>query len=230
MNRKKIVLKLTATVAGLIGVALLTATIYPMISYKVKSKQKFTKLLDPLAKNLEETERITGKDYTKLSSWFEGERKIDYSIPRVADYTLSISKLGIKEAHVRVGGEDLSQSLVHYPGTALPGKSGNSVVFGHSTLPSFYDPKDYISIFSTLPTLEMDDEININYDGVKYNYKIEEMIEVDPSDIQILQQNRADSFVTLITCTPPGDPRKPRRLVVRARVVPLKEANANTIY
>lgn len=208
---------------------ILTATVYPLASYKIKSQQRFTKLLDPLARNLEETEKVTGKDYTKLSNWFDsGEPQIDYSVPKVADYTLSIPKLGIDKAHVRVGGEDLSKFLVHYPGTALPGKPGNSVVFGHSTLPSFYDPKDYISIFSTLPTLDMGDEIDVDYDGVEYSYRIEEMLEVEPSDIQILQQDKSDSFITLITCTPPGDPRKPRRLVVRGKIVTPSEANANT--
>ncbi len=225
---KKVLLKIAASIIGLAGIAVITATIYPMISYQIKSQQRFTKLLDPLAANLEESERLTGKDYTKLSNWFENERKIDYSIPKVADYTISIPKLRINQAHVRIGGEDLAKSLVQYPGTALPGKPGNTVIFGHSTLPSFYDPKDYISIFSTLPSLDMGDEIEIDYDGVVYRFSIEEMIEVEPSDIQILQQNKADSFITLITCTPPGDPRKPRRLVVRARIDPMHEANANT--
>ena len=47
------------------------------------------------------------------------------------------------------------------------------------------------------------------------------MFEVYPTDIQVLQQDNSDSFLTLVTCVPPGDPRKPRRLIVRARIVPL---------
>ena len=39
--------------------------------------------------------------------------------------------------------------------------------------------------------------------------------------ILVNSQNVSDSFLSLITCTPPGDPRKPRRLIVRARIVPL---------
>jgi len=41
-----------------------------------------------------------------------------------------------------------------------------------------------------------------------------------------LEQNLSDSFLTLVTCTPPGDPTRPKRLVVKARIVPPEEANA----
>ena len=134
-------------------------------------------------------------------------------------YTVTIPKLKIENAVVAIGGEDLSKNLVQYPGTALPGKNGNAVIFGHSILPIFYNPKNYMSIFSTLPTLKEGDEIFISFDGVTYKYQVEELFEIFPTDIQILEQNPSDSFLTLVTCVPPGDPRNPKRLIVRARVV-----------
>jgi len=122
---------------------------------------------------------------------------------------------------VAIGGDDLSHNLVQYPGTALPGKNGNTVIFGHSILPIFYNPQDYLAIFSTLPTLKIGDEIFVSYDSVSYVYRIEQMFEVLPTDIQVLEQDSSDSFLSLVTCVPPGDPRDPRRLIVRARIVPL---------
>ena len=62
--------------------------------------------------------------------------------------------------------------------------------------------------------------IYVSYDGVSYTYQVETMFEVLPTDIQVLDQDSTDSFLTLVTCVPPGDPAKPKRLVVRARVVP----------
>ena len=76
-----------------------------------------------------------------------------------------------------------------------------------------------MAIFSTLPTLKEGDDIFIDYDSVSYEFKVEEIFEIYPTDIQILEQNSTDSFITLITCVPPGDPRNPKRLIVRARVV-----------
>ncbi len=75
-----------------------------------------------------------------------------------------------------------------------------------------------MAIFSTLPTLKNGDDIFVEYDGVSYKFKVEEIFEIYPTDIQILEQNNSDSFLTLVTCTPPGDPRNPKRLIVRARV------------
>ena len=60
----------------------------------------------------------------------------------------------------------------------------------------------------------------MDYDGVSYKYRVESMFEVRPTDIQVLQQDNSDSFLTLVTCVPPGDPRKAKRLIVRARVIP----------
>ena len=92
-------------------------------------------------------------DYTQASTWFPGgATKQDFTTSKVDYYTISVPKLKIDSASVAIGGEDLNKSLIQYPGTALPGKRGNSVIFGHSILPIFYNPKNYISIFSLLPT------------------------------------------------------------------------------
>jgi len=120
----------------------------------------------------------------------------------------------------RSAGNDLAKSLVQYPGTSLPGKRGNTVIFGHSILPIFNNPKDYMAIFSKLPTLVKGDEIEVNYDSINFKYRVEALFEVRPTDIQVLEQDDSDSFLSLITCVPPGDPRKPKRLIVRARIVP----------
>ncbi|HJX45788.1 MAG TPA: sortase, partial [Patescibacteria group bacterium] len=141
---------------------------------------------------------------------------------------ISIPKLKIKNATVAIGGEDLSKSLIQYPGTALPGRDGNAVIFGHSILPRFYNPKDYIAIFSTLTDLAKGDEIEVNYDGVNFLYRVVDMFEVLPTDIQVLEQDVSDSYLTLVTCTPPGDPRDPKRLIVRAKVVPPDISYENT--
>ena len=224
--KKKRLFQVVAVLFGLIGVLILGATLYPLVSYELISREKFPSLISPMA---EDRSDMAQYDYTKASNWFiGGEKQADYSPPKVAYYNLTIPALRIEDATVTIGGEDLSESLIQYPGTALPGKRGNSVIFGHSILPSFYDPTDYIAIFSKLPTLEKGDEIFITYDGLDFTYVVEDMFEVLPTDIQVLEQNSSDSFVTLVTCTPPGHPQKPKRLIVRARVVPPEQANVNT--
>lgn len=218
--KKGLILKISAIVSGVSGLVILLGVLSPILFYKGSPIKESSKIVSPLP----EKEKVQGEegelDYTKASNWFiGGAEKEEFKSQNISFYTLSIPKLKIENSSVGIGGEDLAKSLIQYPGTALPGKRGNSVIFGHSILPIFFNPKDYISIFSTLPTLKKGDEININYDGVSFKYRVEEMFEVVPSDIEVLEQDASDSFLTLVTCVPPGDPRKPRRLIVRARII-----------
>lgn len=212
--------RFSALVTAISGLVILFGSVWPIIDYRLKNRGN-TALLIPL------TEYTNGKnkgeilDFTKASNWFPtASENNNFKSSKISFYNLSIPKLRIENATVAIGGEDLSKSLIQYPGTALPGKNGNSVIFGHSILPIFYDPKNYMAIFSTIPTLKKGDEIEVKYDGVTYKYIVEEKFEVLPTDIQVLQQDSSDSFLTLVTCVPPGDPRKPKRLIVRARIVP----------
>lgn len=220
LRNKKVLLRLVAFVSGMTGFAILVAIAYSFFSYRIISREKFPTLLDPVVGQAQSAGNEVF-DYTKASNWFANSDKNSFSESKVAYYNLSIPALRVENAIVALGGEDLSQHLIQYPGTALPGKRGNAVIFGHSTLPSFFDPTKYLTIFSTLPTINKGDSVLVYYDGVEYAYQVETMFEVSPTDLAIFEQNVSDSFLTLVTCTPPGDPRKPRRLIVRARLMPI---------
>lgn len=228
MNQKTI-LRIAAAVSAISGIVILIGVIYPIISYDAIYGKNFSELASPLSENPVTQTAVQGvttnnqstNDFTRASNWFVGGAKSsDFNSSKVEHFTISIPALKIDHATVTIGGEDLNESLIQYPGTALPGRPGNTAIFGHSILPIFYNPKNYISIFSLLPTLKKGDEIYIDYDGVSYTYKVETMFEVMPTDIQVLDQDYSDSFVTLVTCVPPGHPNDPKRLIVRARVIP----------
>lgn len=222
--KKSVLLKISAVVSAISGIVILAGVLVPILFYQPSPIRGSPEIVSPLAEESSQSGEI---DYTKASNWFVGGvEKEEFRAETISYYTLSVPKLKIENATVAIGGEDLDKSLIQYPGTALPGKKGNAVIFGHSILPIFFNPENYLSIFSTLPTLKKGDEINVSYDGVSYKYRVENMFEVAPTDIEVLGQNESDSFLTLVTCVPPGDPRKPRRLIVRARIIPLEEANA----
>ena len=223
---QKTILRVSAIVSGISGLIILIGVLYPIVSYDSKFSSNYDSLITPITEKNPAT--IEEVDYTRASNWFVGgAAKEAFVASKVEYYTISIPKLKIEDATVAIGGDDLSEHIIQYPGTALPGKRGNAALFGHSILPIFYNPKDYLAIFSTLPTLNEGDDINISYDGVSFKYKVESMFEVLPTDIQVLEQDSSDSFLTLVTCVPPGDPRKPKRLIVRARIIPY-EATATT--
>lgn len=226
---QKTILRIAAAVSGISGIIILVGVIYPIVSFDSTYGKNFSQLVSPLNENSVTQNNVQGastdtsssSDFTRASNWFVGGAKpSDFTASKVKYFNISVPRLKINNATVAIGGEDLDKSLIQYPGTALPGKNGNTVIFGHSILPIFYNPKNYISIFSLLPTLTKGDEIDVDYDGVSYVYKVETMFEVLPTDIQVLDQDYSDSFLTLVTCVPPGDPSNPKRLIVRARVVP----------
>jgi sortase A len=223
-----------------LGIATFTTVAYPLISYQFTFAPGFQKssLVSPLtpaaiattdlvsnpvkkAKAAETPTFVdevvnTSFDYTDATSWFAGTNK-SKEASTYAIYTLSIPKLGIDRAVVRSDHTDLKQSLIHYAGTAFPGNLGNAVIFGHSVLPQFFNPQNYLTIFSTLHKLKPGDTMEVAADGATFTYKISEMYETAPDDLSPLAQAYNGRYMTLITCTPPGTYL--RRLIIKAYVL-----------
>lgn len=219
-----------------VGTTALTTVIYPMLYYQSRLAPRLVtstenvgavsisdnpSLINPSVVLASEPQFVreminTTLDYTDSNTWFDDARVSSKPIEEIS-YQFSIPRLGINNATVVTSHSDLKKSLIHYPGTALPGNLGNSVIFGHSVLPQFFSPTNYLSIFSTLHTLEIGDEIEINHDNVYYRYQIADMYEVTPDNLAPLAQTFDRHYLTVITCTPPGTYL--RRLVIRAELI-----------
>ena len=202
------VTKLLPLVLIFMGLSLVSFVVVPIASYQFLMAPRFSSPLTPLPKEQSSPPTVLAEenltDYTQITNWFPTAPRLPSRPTRVTHYRLSIPKLKIEDVIVQIGGEDLKKALIHYEGTAFPGQFGNAVIFGHSVLPQFFNPENYLTIFSTLPTLAMGDEVMVDFDGVHYRYLVEEMVEVDPKDISILEQHYDDSCLTLVTCVPPG--------------------------
>ncbi|MBN1169361.1 class E sortase [Candidatus Woesebacteria bacterium] len=222
MISKKIT-KICAGISFISGIIILLSVVYPIALYEAKSKREYPNLVSPLSKTSRIMENsynlFEESDYTKASNWFP--TKDEFSEAGIVSYRITIPRLGIEDALVSIGGEDLADSLIQYPGTSVPGEKGNSVIFGHSILPIFYEPDNYLAIFSTLDKLVDGDDIYVYYDEIIYRYQVVDKFEVRPIQVEVLRQDEDSSYLSLITCTPPGHPSKPKRLVVRAKIIPV---------
>ncbi len=214
------------------GTMLLFWSFYPIVSFSIYSKLFLKNNINApvsdqnMASSLKEANSVLGsfnifsnnlRDYTQASIWFPASPQLNQlSQLTVKEYTLSVPKLNIKNAKVVVGGEDLTKSLVHYLPQSLPGEYGNVAIFGHSTLPQLYNPKDYKTIFTYLSSLEKGDKIFVNIGEFEYQYEVTTLFIVKPKDISVLEQKKDDSYLTLITCEPPGTWLE--RLVVTAKL------------
>lgn len=221
-------LRLLGLLLVTVGILFSGAIFFPVIAESISSS-KYIEISSPIPKATivasstvqsiisQGINSVTGFDSTNAKNWFPNARE-GKPTASITSYTLSIPKLGIKEAKVSTSDYDLSKQLVNWGGTAVPGNEGNAVILGHSTIPWLFDPKDYKTIFATLHTLENGDTIIATVNGVIYTYKIFEMTVVDPSNTgAILGQNYDNSYITLVTCTPPGTTWK--RLLVKAMLV-----------
>lgn len=110
----------------------------------------------------------------------------------------------------------LENGVAHMAKTALPGESGNAVIFGHS---SYYKlkPGSYKTIFARLNRLSNGDQIQISSSDKTYIYSISEIKKIQPENTEVVEQNAQEHKLTLITCWPPTSTSQ--RLVVVADLV-----------
>ncbi len=137
--------------------------------------------------------------------------RIDQNIPivRVSSQHLIDRNWNALELEMQ---DALKDGVVHYPGTSLPGQSGNVVITGHSSYFP-WDPGRYKDVFALLHDVVEGDKIVVYYEQDKYVYEVNEIEIVLPEDIDVLKQTPSDKL-TLITCTPVGTNLK--RLIVSA--------------
>ncbi len=198
-----------------LGSVLLGVVTFPIIgswiSFQIKN---MTALVDPSATTHLSNRRdpvfinvlgFATTDYSLPANWFPsaqyGEKTED---TQVKYFSLSVPDVNILDIAVEVNGSDLKKNAIHYPGTSLPGKYGNTVIFGHSALPQFYKKDDPLTIFNPLVKSKVGQKIVVNFDGASYTYVIKKIQEVTPDKVEVLGQAFDRHTITLITCTPLG--------------------------
>lgn len=224
-------LRVASATLLVIGVLLAVYVFFPLISWQIYFRPVFASqnITEPIPKPIvvnsslienliiQAKNTINGLDYTNAENWFPGLgiSKLDKKgVPKVSSYTLSIPKIQIENALVSTVDNNVGVHLVNYQGTSIPGDLGNAVIFGHSTLPQLFNPKDYKTIFANAYKLKTGDKITAFVNDVSYLYKIYSITVVDPSDTSLFSQSFDNSYITLVTCTPPGTVWK--RLVIKA--------------
>ena len=110
----------------------------------------------------------------------------------------------------------LERGVVRLGNTANPGTKGNIVIGGHSSN-NVFNPGKYKYVFVNLRRLDVGDVLYLNYQGVRYTYKVTLAKKiVTPTDTSVLNQTEVPT-VTLFTCDPPGT--NINRLIVQAEQI-----------
>lgn len=122
----------------------------------------------------------------------------------------------------------MNNGVAHYRiagASAYPGEIGNFIVTGHSA-GDVYSSNPYKYIFSGLERLEEGDLIYMNYNSIRYTYRVTGKKVIEPTDVDALIINTNKPMITLVTCTPLGTSRY-RLLVFGDQISPDYEGSEN---
>ena len=115
----------------------------------------------------------------------------------------------------------MNNGVAHYRiagASAYPGEVGNFVITGHSA-GDIYSSNPYKYIFSGLERLEDGDLMYVNYNSVRYTYRVIKKQVVEPTNVASLVIETDKPLITLVTCTPLGTSRY-RLLVIGEQISP----------
>jgi sortase A len=141
------------------------------------------------------------------------------------DMSVTIESVGIKNIKISSNVESSNESVynqylkngvAHFKGTPLPGDGGNSFIYGHSAVESFFSRHRDLpeTIFSRLNDIDIGQKVVVNREDKVLEYIVRNKKIVDPDDFTILQPLHNKETVTLMTCWPLGIGTK--RLIVVA--------------
>lgn len=200
-----------------IGIFLLIQVTLPILSFQIwEIGQKINNesLISPnssITGNVLGISVQTQDNFPAFFSSLNRETKASYQ-----EFSITVPKLKIERAKVEVDSNDLSNNLVHLPGSALPGEKGNIFISGHSALSRVFNFKQ--ALFANLTDLKKGDQIMIEAGGAKFKYEVAGFKVVDPKDLSVINAPESQGrYISLMTCVPPGLNFK--RLVVLGKMI-----------
>ncbi|WP_238191379.1 class D sortase [Paenibacillus sp. L3-i20] len=105
--------------------------------------------------------------------------------------------------------KNLKYAAAHLKETAAIGEVGNSAIAAHRM-------RAKGRLFNRLNEIKVNDKIIIETSGKTFTYTVNKISIVEPTDVSVLNYNKTDKRLTLITCDPVVDPT--HRLIVHAEM------------
>lgn len=177
-------------------------------------------------KMLDEAKAFNEKIAKEGIQWImDDELKAEYKSILNIDGSGNMGYISIPKINVNlplyhgVSEEVLLTSIGHIEGTSFPvgGKRSHSVLSGHRGLPSS-------KLFTDLDQLREGDRWTVSILNETFTYEVDQIKVVKPDDLQFLQLEDDQDYMTLVTCTPYGI--NTDRLLVRGHRVENNDGDA----
>jgi len=137
-----------------------------------------------------------------LPKWEEfPPTRLEIPAIKMKTQVVAVKDMGIFE-------QELSQIPSYFPHSAFPGEVGNVCIAGHRGGSAGY--------FRHLEDLEAGDTIFLHAPGISYNYTVEKVFVVEPTEVQVVGPLDYPGM-TLVTCKRVGNNYSAKRTIVRAK-------------
>lgn len=185
-------------------------------------------------------DKVTGKKFEAQSTSKPTEtfgsllgnpdKNLNILVPKDPNFSIIVEKIGadavvvpnVDASNKTVYTDALKRGVAHALGTALPGASGVSYLFAHSTDTLFNVPR-YNAIFYLLWDMKPQDKIVVFFNGKRYDYLVTETKVTEASDVSYFTLQTTEQILVLQTCYPPGTTWK--RFLVIAKPVASTQIN-----
>ena len=204
----------------------LSVMLYPIISDYWNSFHQTRAIAnyDAVVEKLDETDYEAlfaeaeqyNEQLRRLSAPFSESERLSGAYNNVLDVAgngiigyISINKIGVELPIYHGTSESvLNVAAGHLEGSSLPigGESRHSVVSAHRGLPS-------AKLFTDLDRLEVTDTFTITILNQVLTYEVDQILIVEPTQMEALNVTQGKDYCTLLTCTPYGI--NSHRLLVR---------------
>lgn len=215
---------------ALVGIGIM---FYPSVSnffYKLTANnviENYSKEFADASEDQREKMLLEAKNYNekdliyKIEDAFENDKPLeDDQYDKILNYNndgvmafIEIPKINVRLPIYHGTSDDvLNKGVGHLKGTSLPvgGESTHAVLAAHRGLPS-------AKLFTDLNLIEKEDYFYINVAGKLITYQVDKISIIEPQEIDVLQIEKDQDYITLVTCTPYAI--NSHRLLVRGKRV-----------
>ena len=186
-----------------IGIAILGFYLIYNKSIDARNNEDVNKYIEETSIVNEQPEEIVKTDQS------ENTTKENYNITYTA--ILEIPKISLKRGVVdsTKNFKSINYAISVDNSSQYPNENGNFILYSHSG-------NSNIAFFNRLNNLELNDDIYVYYNGIKYRYSIRNKYDIEKTGKAKVISRKDDKYITLITC---NQDRKGYQVVVEGKIV-----------
>lgn len=175
-----------------LGIYLVTIGIAILGFYLIYNKSMNVRNNEDMNKYIEETS-VINEEQEEVIEENNNTTKENYNITYTA--VLEIPKINLKNGVVdsTKNFKSINYAISVDNSSQYPNENGNFILYSHSG-------NSNIAFFNRLNNLELNDDIYVYYNGIKYRYSVRNKYDIEKTGKAKVISRKDDKYITLITC------------------------------